>query len=95
MKQKKKPTRALRPTVPPPIATAINCKDSLKAEEVYKGILASLQANVGELNIVVEVSGKQHFTSCSITNIFDMLREYAEKLAEEFNKEIGVTTDAN
>lgn len=70
--------------------TVINCKGSLKADDVYKGIIDALHKNVGEVKFVVEVGDKQHFTSCPITNIFDMLHKVSETMAEEFNREIAV-----
>jgi hypothetical protein len=73
----------------PKTAPIIQSKGRLTADEVYKGIINALMDNVGEINVVVDAKGKRHFTSCSITNIFDMLRECSEKLAESFNKEIG------
>lgn len=86
MGQKKK----LKPT-----GKVINCKGSLKANDVYTGIIDALQQNVDELKFVVAVGDQQHFTSCPITNIFEMLRKVSETMAEQFNKEIGVQTDAN
>lgn len=73
----------------------INCKGTLKADDVYKGIIDALQQNVDELKFVVAVGDQQHFTSCPITNIFEMLRKVSETMAEEFNKEIGASADAN
>lgn len=73
----------------------INCKGSLKADDVYKGIVDALRQNVDELKFVVEVGDKQHFTSCPITNIFEMLRAASETMAGEFNREIGVAADAD
>lgn len=72
-----------------------NCMDSLTAEDVYGSILQALQSNTSELKFVVTVGDKQHFTSCHITNLFDILHTVSDKLAEGFNREIGVDLNAD
>lgn len=90
-----KTTALARPTRPTPKPKLIVCNGRLEASVLYQGLLDALRENVGELNIVVEANGKQHFTSCPITNVFDLLRKYSKALAEDFNKQMGSVIDAN